>query len=154
MDSTDIGRGREVRQLLIIARRGGSPGSQVGLHWHLRRGFLITDGQKWDFQLSTIPVLVPSWLGGLECLITFSYVVFTDTAGDGSSLTPSGDESLNSLLHLLCHHARREVRTHRYSLVRVEVWAFTGVNQSEATVFSTVLGYSSKLFFKSFCLAK
>ena len=93
-------------------------------------------------------------LPGWECLIPVSYVITTNTAGDGTSLTASGDENPGSLLDLPWHHPRREAGAHHYSVVRLESWVFVGMSQGGSTAFSVVSGCSRNLFSKNFYLAK
>lgn len=57
----------------------------------------------------------PSW----ECLMPVCYVIITNTAADGTSLTGGGDANPDSPLHLPWHHPRREAGAYHYNRGKV-----------------------------------
>lgn len=64
--------------LLCVDR---SPAFPLSLHWHLRMegACLITSVWRWDLQLHSKPLLIPTWLAGEEVSLAVSHLAFTDS---------------------------------------------------------------------------
>ena len=74
----------------------------VRANFYLLFPHIILEG-TWRSVIKKVYTIRLGFLGALpgwECLIPVSYVIATNTAGDGTSLTASGDKNPGSLLDL------------------------------------------------------